>query len=141
MSHTPRHDLRRAVPDLLEWVEDLPSMFAWPGPPGLRPFRLEEHLDDDEYVVRAELPGMVPEMDISIEITDDELTINAERTDNREESDRSEFRYGRFHRSAVLPKNADSTRATARYEAGILEITVPIADQPSESRIVPITRG
>lgn len=141
MSLAPRHDLRRAVPDLLDWVEDLPGMFAWPGPPGPRPFRLEEHLDDDRYVVRAELPGMDPETDIAIEVTDDRLTITAERTDHREESDRSEFRYGRFHRSAVLPKGADGAKATARYEAGILEITVPVAETPSESRTVPITRG
>ncbi|SEE70757.1 Hsp20/alpha crystallin family protein [Jiangella alba] len=141
MSLTPRHDLRRTVPDLLEWVEDLPNTFAWPGPPGLRPFRLEEHQDDDAYVIRAELPGMDPEKDISIDITGDRLTINAERTDRREESDRSEFRYGRLHRSAVLPKGADATKATARYVAGILEITVPIAETPPESHTVPVTRG
>ncbi|RIQ18293.1 Hsp20/alpha crystallin family protein [Jiangella rhizosphaerae] len=116
-------------------------MFAWPTPPGLRAFRLEEHLDDEKYVVRAELPGMDAEMDIAIEVTDDRLTITAERTDRREEADRSEFRYGRFHRTAVLPKRADGSKATARYEAGILEITVPIVETPSESRSVPITRG
>lgn len=141
MNVVTRHDLRRAVPDLLDWVEDLPSMFAWTTPPSLRPFRLEEHLDDEKYVVRAELPGMDPDKDIALEVTDDRLTISAERTDHREEADRSEFRYGRFHRTAVLPKGCDGGKATARYEAGILEITVPIVETPSESRSVPITRG
>lgn len=141
MNVTTRHDLRRAVPDLIDWVEELPSLFAWPGPPGLRPFRLEEHLDDKKYVIQAELPGMDPEEDITIEVKDDHLTIRAEREDRREESDRSEFHYGRFHRSAVLPKGADGAKATARYEAGILEVTVPIVETPSESRSIPITRG
>lgn len=141
MNVTTRHDLRRAVPDLIDWVEDLPGLFALPGTADLRPFRLEEHLDDEKYVVRAELPGMDPAKDIAIEVKDDRLTINAERADRRDESDRSEFRYGRFHRSAVLPKGADGTKATARYEAGILEVTVPIVETPSESRTIPITRG
>ncbi|MBB5788791.1 Hsp20/alpha crystallin family protein [Jiangella mangrovi] len=141
MNVTTRHDLRRTVPDLIDWVEDLPNLFARPGAADLRPFRLEEHLDDETYVLRAELPGMDPEQDIAIEVVGDQLSIRAERTDRREESDRSEFRYGRFHRVAVLPKGADGTRATARYEAGILEITIPIVESPPESRTVPITRG
>ena len=135
-------DVRRTIPDLFDWVEDLPSLFTWPGQlGGHRTFRLEERVDDDTYVVRAELPGIDPERDVSVEVQDDHLTIRADRRDERREEGRSEFHYGRFQRRTVLPKGADGSRASATYEAGILEITVPIVETRADSTRIPVMKG
>ncbi|WP_298322220.1 Hsp20/alpha crystallin family protein [Haloactinopolyspora sp.] len=132
-------DVRRTIPDLFDWVEDLPNLFPWPSPlAGQRTFRLEERIDDDKYVVRAELPGIDPDRDVSVEVEDDRLTIRAERRDERQEEGRSEFHYGRFQRRTLLPKGADGSKASATYEAGILEVTVPIVETPAASKRIPV---
>ena len=45
----------------------------------------------------------------------------------------------RFYRTLPLPENADAEKARARFEDGVLEITVPLrAEQRNKSREIPI---
>jgi len=88
---------------------------------------LESFQRGDEFVIRADLPGMKRD-EISVNITDDSLTIEGERRDEHEEHKeglyRSERSYGRFQRTISLPEGSipETTRAT--FQNGVLEITI-----------------
>lgn len=109
--------------------------------------RLEEYLEDDTCVIRAELPGIDPEKDVEISVADGIMHLRAEREERSEEKQpdgyRSEFHYGRLARSIRLPEGASEADVTATYKDGILEVRVPApkaAAAPTETKI-PITRG
>ncbi len=97
--------------------------------------RLEDRVTDTEYTLRAELPGLDPEKDVEIDVANGVLTIRAQRREESQTRNRSEFRYGMFSRSVRLPANADESGVRAHYNQGILEITVPLRAQPTPTRI------
>jgi HSP20 family protein len=82
---------------------------------------------DEAIVLKAELAGMRPE-DISIEMQDNVLTLSGDRKFEEEVKDdrfyRIERRYGSFSRSLALPPTADESKVDARYENGLLQVTV-----------------
>ncbi len=137
MTTTPKREGRHLLPDVFEWP-DLPGLLTWPSQGGQRGIRVEEYLEDGRFVVRAELPGLDPEKDVSVDIDQDTLSIHAERQERSRENGRSEFHYGSFTRTLTLPPGADESKVKARYEAGILEITVPVETKTPQSRSVPI---
>ena len=95
-----------------------------------------------KYTIRAELPGIDPDKDVSITLDDGVLTITAERSETVKEKKRSEFYYGKMTRSVTLPKGADGEAVTAEYADGILTVSVPVPATPSPSHVtVPITRS
>jgi HSP20 family protein len=79
----------------------------------------------NEFVVRAELPGM-SRKDISVEIGDEAVTISGERAyDHDEEHEgtyRSERAYGAFRRVVPLPEGALAESAKATFTDGVLEV-------------------
>ena len=96
---------------------------------------------DGNYVIRAELPGLSPE-DVTLEIEDDALVLQGERRDEREEEEggvrRTEIRYGRFYRTIPLPEGAQVDKIDAKFENGVLEVTVPVPQQQSQRKQIPI---
>jgi HSP20 family protein len=94
--------------------------------------------------VHAELPGLKPE-DVKVEITDDVLIISGERKSEQEHSVgkayRSERRYGEFYREIALPEGVSADKAKAQFRDGVLEITVPVPEQASNRREIPIQTG
>lgn len=118
--------------DLTDWIEtDLPVR-------GGHLIRVEDHQTEQEYTVRAELPGVDPERDVHIAVDDDVLNIRAERREEHRAAGRSEFRYGALHRSVRLPGNADQEHIRAGYANGILEITVPLTTTRPAARKIPV---
>ena len=99
--------------------------------------RIEHYRDNGNYVVRAELPGMDPEKDIKVTVEGTELAITAERTVDTKDNNHSEFFYGSFARTVRLPAGADTKKVTASYDAGILQVTVPV-HAPVDARKVPV---
>jgi HSP20 family protein len=83
---------------------------------------------DDNFVVKAELPGM-KEDDINVSVRGDTLTIQGEKKTESEVKEenyyRSERSYGSFVRSIPLPSTVDATKIEASYEDGVLEVTLP----------------
>ena len=122
-------------PDLVDWLESPFTMFR---PPATHAIRVEDYTDDGKYVVRAELPGMDPDRDIDITVTDGVLTIQAERQEQHKDGHRSEFRYGAFTRTLVLPTRATTKNIKARYVDGILEVTIPMPETEQESQRVDV---
>jgi predicted unusual protein kinase regulating ubiquinone biosynthesis (AarF/ABC1/UbiB family)/HSP20 family molecular chaperone IbpA len=125
---------RARFPDLADWLES-----RWTGAPPFmmaQAFRVEEVAKDNRYVIRAELPGLDPEKDIEVTVEGRTLTIHAERRREDKEPNRSEFRYGSLTRSVMLPAEVDATEVTARYEKGILEVSVPVGEvKPEGTRV------
>jgi len=99
---------------------------------------------DGQLQVRAELPGLKPE-DVKVEVTDGALTIQGERKYEREENKkgvyRSERRYGQFYREIPLPEGADVEQAKAQFNNGVIEIKLPVREQVSDRREIPIASG
>ena len=107
--------------------------------------RVEEVHEDDALVIRVEIPGIDPDKDISVDVTDHTLRISAtreERSEDKKNGYRSEFRYGEFRRSLVLPTGVDTDSVKAEYKDGILEVRVPWpAQQEPGSTKVPVARA
>lgn len=129
---------RTARPGLLDRIFGEPSrgLFRM-GEPALD---LVDH--DDEVVVRADLPGM-SDKDVEVEIAGDTLTLRGERHEEREEKKQdyyfSERWEGSFVRSIELPEGVDPDRASARFDAGVLEVHVPkIASKREPGRRIEI---
>jgi HSP20 family molecular chaperone IbpA len=126
--------------ELFDWFEGgWPALADWRR--GASSMRIEDRLEDDRYVVRAELPGVDPDKDVQIEVRNGQLIVSAERREELSEKGRSEFRYGSFRRRVSLPPGAQEDAVSARYQDGILEITVPIAAEKGQSRSIPVIRG
>ena len=125
---------RSMFPDLTDWLES-----PWTGPPpftAAQTFRVEEVAQENRYVIRAELPGLDPEKDIEVNVDGRTLTIYAQRRQEDSGPYRSEFRYGSVTRLVRLPAKVDAKDVTARYERGVLEVSVPAREvMPESSRV------
>jgi len=127
---------RAMFPDLADWLES-----PWTGPPPFlagQVFRLEETIRDDRYMIRAELPGLDPENDIEVTVDGRIVTIRAERRRQDNGPNRSEFRYGSLARAVRLPTRVDPADVTARYNKGVLEVSVPLRDVRPEGTQIPV---
>jgi HSP20 family protein len=87
---------------------------------------------DDDVIVKVAVPGIKPE-DVQISVTGDMLTIKGEtkeETDNKEKAYHiREQRWGSFERVITLPSAVRSDKAQAEFENGILNITLPKAEE------------
>ncbi|HSH42920.1 MAG TPA: Hsp20/alpha crystallin family protein [Arenicellales bacterium] len=94
---------------------------------------------DNEYRVRADLPGVKKE-DLDISMQDGVLTINAETRYEDEEKEkgriiRQERRYGKFVRSMRFGDTVDVDNIKAEYKDGVLNLVLPKAEQVRPKRI------
>jgi HSP20 family protein len=116
----------------LDWMS-LPRFTL--GTPGIR---IEEHVDGETYVVRAEVPGVDPTRDVQVAIVDGELRIRVERADTREAKGGSEFQYGSFSRTVPLPAGAREDGVIATYDRGILDIRLRLGPPLRRGREIPV---
>ena len=84
--------------------------------------------DEKEIKVEAELPGM-DEKDIDIALNGDSLSIKGEKKEETEEKEKDYYRmersYGTFTRTVPLPEEVDTEKAEARFNKGVLTVTLP----------------
>jgi HSP20 family protein len=103
------------------------SPFQTGGQSSLWTPQLETFQRGNEFIVRADLPGLKKD-DVKIDITDDSITIEGERREEHEEDRegyyRSERSYGSFYRVVPLPEGAITDSAKAQFNNGVLEIVV-----------------
>lgn len=90
------------------------------------------------YSVTASVPGVNPD-DVEITLEDNVLTIKgetkAEESAEGEKYHVRERRYGRFNRSIRFPVAVNSDAVNATYENGILNLSVPKAEEVKPKRI------
>ncbi|MFF6772873.1 Hsp20/alpha crystallin family protein [Streptomyces sp. NPDC012637] len=128
-------------PDVRDWFSDLPRP-VWRTAFGRHTIPLEVATGEGQYVLKAELPGVDPDKDITITVDGDILTVSAEHEESSETKDHSEFRYGSFERAVRLPQTIDAGDVKAEYADGILTVSVAFRQpQETRSRTVPVTRA
>jgi HSP20 family protein len=98
---------------------------------------------DDDFVVKASLPGMKPE-DLEITYDSNVLTIKGEIKDEQEVDEKRyhlrERRFGSFSRSVTLPTTIKADAIDARFDAGVLTLHLPKAEEAKPKRI-PVLSG
>jgi len=93
---------------------------------------------DGNFAVAVALPG-VDAKDITVDITPQNVVIKAAREHKHSEDKGQvhccEFTAGQVFRSLTFPKAVDATKAKAEYQNGMLNITVPIAQEVRAQRV------
>jgi len=134
------------------WPETMwDRMFSWEPRARFRSLmdeaelRVEEFVEGDQVIVRAELPGIDPDKDVQVNIRDHTLEINAERHEEKRTQEKgryhSEFRYGSFARRIPLPTDADQNDVKATYRDGVLEVRVPIDREREKATKIDVQRS
>ena len=106
------------------------AMRRWMGEMPAEPsIKLDVTEDDKAYHVKAELPGVKKE-DINVEIDGNQVSLSAEvkRETEKKEGEtvvHSERYYGRQYRSFTLDKDIVNDKAEAKFDNGVLELTLP----------------
>ena len=119
--------IRREMLRLLDATDDVgPSSGVGVFPP------LNITQDDDNFYLRAEIPGIKP-AELSISALRNRLSISGKREIPREHDrvsyHRKERPEGGFNRAVTLPTEVDAERVDAHYTDGILTLTLPKAEQ------------
>lgn len=125
--------------EVLDWFES-GAPFSLRGM-GLAPYlHVEDYMEDDTFVVRAELPGIDPDKDVTVTIDGDLLNIRGERREEKKEKNRSELHYGSFTRTIRLPHDVLADDVTATYTDGVLEVRVPAGTPEHAATMIPVKR-
>jgi HSP20 family protein len=98
---------------------------------------VDAYEDENNIVLRAELPGMKRE-DIDIEVTQDSLAIRGERKFDQDEKInyvRVERPYGPFARTFAINVPINTADVKATYRDGILEVTVPKSEETKPKKV------
>ncbi len=129
----PVRDLEGMLGDLERWLTFTPGRFIgrakpeWFAPP------CEVVEKDGEVLLRLDAPGVDAAKDLEVKVDGDVLSVSGERRQTAEDaSDKGSYRevsYGRFERSLTLPEGTDVEHISARYERGVLEISLPVAQR------------
>ncbi len=94
--------------------------------------------NDDEIIVRAEVPGIKKD-DIKLTVHDGILTISGEKKqekiDKEENFYRTERVFGSFSRSFSLPSTVKADKVKAKYKDGILSISLPKVEEAKPKEI------
>lgn len=84
--------------------------------------------NDKAFSVKAEIPG-VDKKDIEVSVEGNQVAISAEvKRETKKEEEKevcTERYYGKVYRAFTLPSDLDSTKSEARYEGGVLTLTLP----------------
>ena len=97
--------------------------------PSASQIRIDVKETDKEFTVQAEIPGVAKE-DIHVSVDGSIVTLRAEirQQDRQTEGEkvlRTERYYGEVSRSFQLPSDIDEANAKARYDNGVLCLTLP----------------
>jgi len=100
---------------------------------------------EGEFVAHADLPGLTRE-DVKVEVTDELLTIEGERQQEKSEErggySYTERNFGTFYRAIPLPEGVDAAKAVANFHDGVLEVVMPQAPRAgSKARRLEVREG
>lgn len=125
------------LPDLPSFFDDLwtKDLFNWStentAEGTLPAVNIRE--DNDNYELEVAAPGLTKK-DFHVELNDDKLIISAEKDEKYEENEtnyaRREFSYQSFKRTFALPERmVNGDKISARYDDGVLHITIPKTEE------------
>lgn len=112
---------------------------GFPAAPAEPQMRLDVSEDDKAYTVKAEIPGVRKE-DIKVSVDGNQVSISAEVKQEKEEKEgtkviRSERYFGSVARSFSLACEVDESGAQAKYDNGVLVVTLPKRSGPGAKRV------
>jgi HSP20 family protein len=133
----------RTTATLERQMRDVERMFRRPFETSAWQPAIDVFVEDGKLVVQMEAPGLNPDEDLDIDVTDNVLRIRGRRVEESERREEQvyvrERRAGTFQREIVLPDGVDSDQMTASYDGGVLTVTVPLPDEAApEGRSIPI---
>lgn len=117
--------------DLLRpWNDWFDGRELWNRAASLPPVNIVEQ--EDKYLVSLAAPGMKRD-DFKIDLSGNMLTISSETEETKEEKEktftRQEYNYKGFSRSFSLPEGINTEKIEAKYEDGVLKITLPRTEE------------
>ncbi|MGE5648829.1 Hsp20/alpha crystallin family protein [Noviherbaspirillum sp. UKPF54] len=121
-----RLDPFRNADDFFKEFSMLPSLRGFEPEPRIR---MDVSETEQAYTVKADIPG-VKKDDIKISIEGNTVSIRAETKEEKQEKMegnmmRSERYFGEQYRSFTLPQEVDESKAEAKYQDGVLSLTLP----------------
>lgn len=141
VSFNPFRDMARFDPfggfdDLIENF-DLQPM--WRRMDEQKLMKMDVSETDTSYLVKAEIPGVKKE-DISVDINGNQVSIKAEVKQEKEEKEgsrvvRSERYQGQQYRSFTLAHEIDNAKADAKYQDGVLTLSLPKKQNGSAKKL------
>jgi HSP20 family protein len=113
------------IEDILRELSMVPSLRGNEAEPRMR---VDVEETDQAYILKAEVPGARKE-DIRITIDGNMVSIRAdvmeEKTEQSGTTIRNERYFGEQYRTFTLPQEVDESKAEAKYENGVLVLTLP----------------
>ncbi len=128
--HSFRSEMDRVFDNFLTGLPSLTGLRqGFPATEGLSMTpTLDVKENEKEIVVKADLPG-IDEKDINLTFHDGVLTLRGEKksehTDERENYHVMERSYGSFQRAIRVPETIDEDKVEARFDKGVLTVTLP----------------
>jgi HSP20 family protein len=120
-----RLDPFRNIDDIFRDFSMMPSLRGAESAPRIR---IDVSETDKDYLVKADIPGVKKE-DIKVSVEGNQVSVSAEVKEEKEASGagmlRSERFYGQEYRTFTLPQEVDDQKAEAKYENGVLLLTLP----------------
>lgn len=113
------------------------------GPAAPRSMPMDAYRRGEQFVVQFDLPGVDP-AGVELSVDRNVLTVKAERTWTPAEDDEvlvAERPQGSYTRQLFLGDNLDADRIEARYDQGVLTVTVPVAESAKPRRVQINTGG
>ncbi len=98
--------------------------------------------EGDTFQVEFDLPGVNPDS-VDLDVERNVVTVKAERAalDGQMEMLAAERPRGVFSRQLVLGDNLDTERIEASYDAGVLTLRIPVAEQAKPRKIAIANNG
>jgi HSP20 family protein len=123
--------------DVERWAQQLSGASRQPVMP------LDAFRQGDHWVAAFDLPGVDP-ASIDVTVEKNVLTVRAERSWQPQEADEilvTERRQGTFTRQLFLGEGLDAEHVEASYDAGVLTVRLPVAEEAKPRRVVITTGG
>jgi HSP20 family protein len=113
-----------------DWEMPLLSRGRWPA--------VDIAEDENEFVVKAEVPGCKAE-DIDVSVHDNRLTISGEKKKEEEKKEKGYYHversYGSFRRDLNLSSNVDTNKIEATCKEGLLTIRLPKTEKSKATKV------
>jgi HSP20 family protein len=138
MYHFELTPFKRSGNPVQEWEKEVEKIFDGFGTDARFSPPCEIIEDDKAFTLSLDVPGLRRE-DLDIEVRDNQLYITGERKfENRSEKSnvvRSELRYGKFSRVFTLPLHVKAEAISARFENGVLDLSIPKEEKSQPKKI------
>ena len=93
---------------------------------------------ENQFEVTVDLPGLKPE-EVNVELKNGNLWISGRREEEKEEKGKTyhriERRHGEFRRMLPLPSTISEEQIEAKFESGVLKVTVPKTEESKTKHI------